>query len=174
MIQFSERVIAILVLAIPSLLMFPSVSDAIDLDPFGPNGEGGALYGQFLQIGSGGEVFELNGYLNIAGQDLNGAAFGTSAQLTEDLPPAGLLFGFSSALSGSNTDLTLTYTLENKTGAAIENLSSVPRPMQSRKLVGSENSYRLRVGRYRVLYQVYEADNLIVVFAVAHRREVYR
>lgn len=57
---------------------------------------------------------------------------------------------------------------------AIEDLSTNPHPRQSRKLVGSENSYRLRVGRYRVLYQVDDRNSLIIVFAVGHRRDIYR
>ena len=56
----------------------------------------------------------------------------------------------------------------------IEALSAHPHPVQSRKLVGSENSYRLRVGRYRVLYQIDHQCRLITVFAIGHRREIYR
>lgn len=56
----------------------------------------------------------------------------------------------------------------------IEGLASSPRPRQSRKLTGSENSYRLRVGQYRILYQVDDSNRLITVFAVGHRLEIYR
>lgn len=58
--------------------------------------------------------------------------------------------------------------------SAIGPLASEPRPRHCRKLVGSENSYRLRVGRYRVLYQVDDENRLITVFAIGHRREIYR
>ena len=58
--------------------------------------------------------------------------------------------------------------------ASIESLSLQPRPRGSRKLVGSENSYRLRVGQYRVLYQIDDEEKLISVVAVGHRRHVYR
>ena len=57
---------------------------------------------------------------------------------------------------------------------AIEALSSDPRPRGCQKLAGSDNSYRLRVGQYRVLYQVYDANHLITVFAIGHRRGIYR
>ncbi len=57
---------------------------------------------------------------------------------------------------------------------AIEGLATKPRPAQSRKLAGSENSYRLRVGSYRILYQVDDPESLVSVFAVGHRREIYR
>jgi len=57
--------------------------------------------------------------------------------------------------------------------AAIEELSTDPRPPQSQKLSASEK-YRLRRGVYRVLYTI-EDDKLVVcVVRVAHRREVYR
>ncbi|MCH7606024.1 MAG: type II toxin-antitoxin system RelE/ParE family toxin, partial [Chloroflexi bacterium] len=35
-------------------------------------------------------------------------------------------------------------------------------------------SYRLRVGRYRVLYEIDDQDGMITVFAIGHRREIYR
>lgn len=56
----------------------------------------------------------------------------------------------------------------------IDALSKNPRPPGVEKLAGSEDSYRLRVGDYRVLYRI--KDNLLIVALVriAHRREVYR
>ena len=58
--------------------------------------------------------------------------------------------------------------------SSIESLASIPRPRQSRKLIGSEVSYRLRVGRYRVLYQVDDDTRVVSVFAIGHRRDIYR
>ena len=57
---------------------------------------------------------------------------------------------------------------------SIESLASDPRPRQSHKLSESENSYRLRVGDYRILYQVDDETGLVTIFKVGHRREVYR
>ena len=57
---------------------------------------------------------------------------------------------------------------------AIRGLTSDPRPRQCRKLSGSDNSYRLRVRAYRVLYEVDDHDRLVTVYAVDHRRDVYR
>jgi mRNA interferase RelE/StbE len=57
---------------------------------------------------------------------------------------------------------------------SLEALASNPRPAQSRKLVETASSYRLRVGDYRVLYQIDDKDKIITVYRVAHRREVYR
>ena len=47
-----------------------------------------------------------------------------------------------------------------------------PFPSGCKKLSGSEHTYRLRDGDYRVVYLVDE--NEIVVVSVGHRREIYR
>lgn len=58
--------------------------------------------------------------------------------------------------------------------AKIERLPTDPFPAQSAKLQGAERLYRLRVGGYRVVYEV-DTDALhIIVQYVRHRREVYR
>jgi mRNA interferase RelE/StbE len=56
----------------------------------------------------------------------------------------------------------------------IEALAKNPHPPQSLKLSGSEYSYRLRVGRYRILYQINESSKIITVYAVGHRKDIYR
>ncbi len=52
---------------------------------------------------------------------------------------------------------------------SIESLASNPRPRQSSELSESVSSYRLRVGDYRVLYQIDDNDKMIIVFKVGHR-----
>ena len=52
-------------------------------------------------------------------------------------------------------------------------LEENPRPTGSKKLQGQE-SYRLRVGDYRVLYAIDDKNKQVIVLAVGHRREVYR
>jgi len=56
----------------------------------------------------------------------------------------------------------------------IDALTNNPRPPQSLKLSESERSYRLRVGRYRILYQIDEAVKLVTIYAVGHRKDIYR
>ena len=58
--------------------------------------------------------------------------------------------------------------------AAIESLVEDPFPPQSRKLVGSDHTYRLRVGDYRVIYFVFADRHEIEVQLVAHRKNAYR
>ena len=52
-------------------------------------------------------------------------------------------------------------------------LEENPRPTGSKKLQGQE-SYRLRVGDYRVLYTIDDKTKQVTVLSVGHRREVYR
>ena len=57
---------------------------------------------------------------------------------------------------------------------AIEQLSQNPHPVGVRKLVGSEFSYRIRVGSYRVVYTVFESVLVVEIVRVRHRKDVYR
>jgi mRNA interferase RelE/StbE len=43
-----------------------------------------------------------------------------------------------------------------------------------KKLAGYQDRYRLRVGDYRVIYDVIDAELVILVVGVGHRREIYR
>ena len=56
---------------------------------------------------------------------------------------------------------------------AIIKLEDNPHPPSSRKLRG-HLGYRLRVGRYRVLYDIDKNSRTITIYAVRHRREAYR
>ncbi|MGA1191374.1 MAG: type II toxin-antitoxin system RelE family toxin [Bdellovibrionota bacterium] len=58
----------------------------------------------------------------------------------------------------------------------IDSLSALghdPRPAQSRKLVGSQITYRLRVGHYRIIYLVFDETKEIEVQRIRHRKEAY-
>jgi len=56
----------------------------------------------------------------------------------------------------------------------IEALAINPFPSGVRKLHGGEMIYRLRVGDYRVVYEVYSDHLLIEIARVRHRRDAYR
>ena len=56
----------------------------------------------------------------------------------------------------------------------IGTLAINPFPRQSLKLSGVEVTYRLRIGNYRVIYEVDPGAKTIIVHYVRHRREVYR
>ena len=53
-------------------------------------------------------------------------------------------------------------------------LAEDPRPPGCRKLSGSENDWRIRIGDYRVVYEIVDAEEWIRVLRVRHRRDVYR
>ena len=55
----------------------------------------------------------------------------------------------------------------------IDGLAHDPRPAGALKLQG-ETGYRLRVGVYRILYEIDDDAQSVTVYRVKHRREVYR
>lgn len=57
---------------------------------------------------------------------------------------------------------------------AIESLGTNPRPPGSTKLVGERTAWRIRIGDYRVIYDLVESELTVVVVRAGHRREVYR
>ncbi len=56
---------------------------------------------------------------------------------------------------------------------ATENLAMNPRPSGCRKLQGSENAFRIRLGDYRIVYTVDDEVLIVAIERVRHRREVY-
>lgn len=57
---------------------------------------------------------------------------------------------------------------------AIEALGQKPRPRDARKLRGYDEVYRIRVGQYRVVYEVYDDRVVVIVLKVGHRKDIYR
>lgn len=58
--------------------------------------------------------------------------------------------------------------------SAIEALAGDPRPEGVRKLTGIEDAYRVRVGDYRIVYQISDEVLTVFVVRVGHRKDVYR
>lgn len=56
----------------------------------------------------------------------------------------------------------------------IRELAKNPRPSGSRKLTGSKSDWRIRVGDYRIIYQIDDKKKYIKIMRVRHRREAYR
>ena len=57
--------------------------------------------------------------------------------------------------------------------ARLAGLETDPRPPDVKKLKGRD-AWRIRVGDYRVIYEIYDRVLRILVITVGHRREVYR
>jgi mRNA interferase RelE/StbE len=62
----------------------------------------------------------------------------------------------------------------SRVDAKIVALADRPRPRGSELLQGSRSLRRLRVGVYRVIYQVDDAEHVVTIARVRHRRDVYR
>lgn len=56
----------------------------------------------------------------------------------------------------------------------IDLLKIDPRHTGSLKMSGYENTYRTRVGKYRIVYEIYDQKVCIVVVNIDHRKDVYR
>ena len=57
---------------------------------------------------------------------------------------------------------------------AVSLLADDPLPHGSQKLSGSERSYRIRIGDYRVIYEVLTDSHIVEIQRVRHRKDVYR
>ena len=58
--------------------------------------------------------------------------------------------------------------------ACMQALAVQPKPVGAEKLSGHIDLYRIRVGNYRVVYEIDNAQIVITVIKVGHRKEIYR
>lgn len=69
----------------------------------------------------------------------------------------------------------LDQTIRVRVQRAIILLETDQQPAQSRQLTGHTLAhYRLRVGDYRILYDVYQSDKTVLIIRIGHRKEIYR
>ncbi|MGA2854997.1 MAG: type II toxin-antitoxin system RelE/ParE family toxin [Verrucomicrobiota bacterium] len=61
----------------------------------------------------------------------------------------------------------------NRVLARLAALETNPRPPDVKKLKGREG-WRIRIGDYRVIYEIYDSTAQVIVITVGHRREVYQ
>lgn len=57
---------------------------------------------------------------------------------------------------------------------AVAGLADNPRPTGSVKLAGDENAWRIRVGEYRILYEIHDRRLVVLVVRIGHRKDVYK
>ncbi len=57
---------------------------------------------------------------------------------------------------------------------ALQALENEPRPHGCKKLLGGFDLYRIRVGVYRVIYEITDKIKLVVIERIADRKDVYR
>ena len=64
--------------------------------------------------------------------------------------------------------------IQRRLDSPIRALANQPRPPGCIKLSGRESLWRIRVGDYRIVYQIQDDRLLVLVVKVGHRREIYR
>lgn len=64
--------------------------------------------------------------------------------------------------------------IQRRLDPAILALADNPRPPGCLKLSGPDSLWRIRVGDYRIVYQIQDEVLLVLVVNVGHRREIYR
>ncbi|MEA5600124.1 type II toxin-antitoxin system RelE/ParE family toxin [Nostoc sp. UHCC 0252] len=64
--------------------------------------------------------------------------------------------------------------IRDKINEKILELADNPRPSGVVKLENTGNKYRIRVGNYRILYEIQDDVLIVKVVRVGHRRDVYR
>ena len=57
---------------------------------------------------------------------------------------------------------------------SVESLIKNPFPKQCLKLHETNKLHRIRIGEYRLIYQVNDDENVLTIFYVRHRKDVYR
>jgi mRNA interferase RelE/StbE len=63
--------------------------------------------------------------------------------------------------------------LQERILAAMEALAEKPRPEGCSKLTGRE-AWRIRVGDYRVIYEIHDDRQVVIIVVIRHRKDAYR
>lgn len=64
--------------------------------------------------------------------------------------------------------------LRSRLFRSIKALGEEPRPAGCKKLVGSKDGYRVRVGSYRILYSIQDKLCIVRIESVGDRKDIYR
>ena len=70
--------------------------------------------------------------------------------------------------------LKLSREVQARLSPRIQALSQNPRPPGVKKLAGEEDLYRIRVGDYRIIYEIRDKFLVVLIVGIGPRREVYR
>lgn len=63
---------------------------------------------------------------------------------------------------------------QDRISLRVNELATNPRPDGVKKLGGEENAWRIRVGDFRIIYEIHDGVLMIMILRVANRRESYR
>ena len=63
--------------------------------------------------------------------------------------------------------------IRNRLLKAIYKLKKNPY-LQSKKLSATENLYRVRMGKYRIVYEIIKKNSVIMIYKIGHRKNIYK
>ena len=63
---------------------------------------------------------------------------------------------------------------QKRLAAAMLRLAENPRPRGCRKLSGYDDAFRIRVGKFRIIYSIRDSKLIVLILKIGHRRDVYR
>jgi len=64
--------------------------------------------------------------------------------------------------------------VQRRLASRLDSLSVDPRPSGCENLAGEKRLYRVRVGDFRIVYQINDRARLVLIAAIGHRSDVYR
>ncbi len=64
--------------------------------------------------------------------------------------------------------------VEDRIAVKIQELAEDPRPDGVVKMKGSDNEYRIRIGDYRVRYEINDKELIVLLLQCKHRKNVYK
>jgi len=68
----------------------------------------------------------------------------------------------------------LPHVVAERVARAIDGLATNPRPAGAKKMQGDENLWRIRLGAYRVVYEIHDGRLIVLIVRVADRKDVCR
>lgn len=76
--------------------------------------------------------------------------------------------------SARKTLLKLERPIQRRLIEAADALADDPRPPNVEKMKGDDNLWRIRVGTWRIVYEIHDRQLTVLVLKLGHRRDVYR
>ena len=64
--------------------------------------------------------------------------------------------------------------IRQRVNEALLALEDTPRPPGVAKLRGADREWRIRIGDYRIIYEISDEETQVIVLRITHRREAYR
>ena len=83
-------------------------------------------------------------------------------------------FGIQFKSSAAKEFRNLPQDIKKRVITKIDLLSSNPLPKDVKRLKGKNDYYRLRIGVFRIVYELHQTDKMILITRIRHRRDAYK